>query len=414
MFIKNGVTLLRFPFKNAAWIIDQLIGHGFEAYVVGGAVRDYLIDRPIHDVDIATSARPNDVVCLFKRTVPVGINHGTVAVLHHGRTYEVTTFRSESGYEDFRHPNHVSFVSSLDQDLMRRDFTINALAMDRAGKIIDLFGGQEDIRRQQIRMVGRPDERITEDPLRMMRGIRFASELEFSLGHAEQNAFLRKASLLKKISIERIDQEMVRLLAGQGVQQAIHLLYKTKCIFMLPLLDHADALNETAAIQYRILQSDEERWAAFLSGCRIMKVSTFAKHWKWSNERSRNVAKIMHWTRFRMKTDWDVASVYFAGCSIAMAVNRLLVSVGLIKEAALPDAQQEVHQLWENCPIHSRRDLAATGHDFIAWSNEKPGPWMTSVISELEKQIVNGRIENEKEAIHVWFKRWQDNRKQPY
>jgi tRNA nucleotidyltransferase (CCA-adding enzyme) len=121
---------VNFPFKQAACILDQLISHGFEAYVVGGAVRDYLLDRPIHDIDVATSAHPADVVSLFKRTIPVGVQHGTVAVLSGGKPFEVTTFRSETGYDDFRHPNKVDFVLTLDQDLMRRDFTINALAMD--------------------------------------------------------------------------------------------------------------------------------------------------------------------------------------------------------------------------------------------------------------------------------------------
>jgi tRNA nucleotidyltransferase/poly(A) polymerase len=136
---------MHFPFAEAVPIMDRLTGHGYKAYVVGGAVRDYLLERPVHDVDIATSARPDQVIGLFKRTIPTGVQHGTVTVMVHGCPYEVTTFRSESGYSDFRHPNTVQFESTLEKDLMRRDFTINALAMDRTGAIIDLFGGREDM-----------------------------------------------------------------------------------------------------------------------------------------------------------------------------------------------------------------------------------------------------------------------------
>lgn len=396
---------LTFPFRDAAFILDRLQDHGFEAYVVGGAVRDYLLNRPIHDVDVATSAHPADVVSLFNRTIPIGIDHGTVAVLHNGRSYEVTTFRSESGYDDYRHPNQVDFVLSLEKDLMRRDFTINALAMDRNGEVIDLFEGKKDIELKRIRTVGRAEERITEDPLRMMRGIRFASELSFTLGQTERQAFREKADLLKKISIERINQEMARLLAGKGVIQALGLLFETDCIYVLPMLHHADEEKATR-VHYLALQTNEERWAAFLISQGIEDVPAFSKYWKWSNDERRHVFQLIKWTKHRMHKEWNEESIYFAGIRDARAVNRIMVALGEVDEEELDNQQCKAETLWQNCPIHSRAGLAATGNHFIDWSGAKPGPWLAKTIQDLERDVVNGRINNELEAIRSWF----DNR----
>jgi tRNA nucleotidyltransferase (CCA-adding enzyme) len=401
------VSSLDFPFKKAAFILDQLIGHGFEAYVVGGAVRDYLLGRPIHDIDVATSAHPADVVSLFKRTIPIGIEHGTVAVLSHGSTYEVTTFRSETGYDDFRHPNQVAFVTSLEQDLMRRDFTINALAMDCAGTIIDLFGGQSDIVKKRIRTVGKAEERISEDPLRMMRGMRFASELCFSLGQTERSAFHQKAELLKNISVERINQEMTRLLAGKGVADALTLLFETGCIYTLPMLEHAVSATKVNTPSYWILQSDEERWTAFLVSVGIDDVHAFAKAWKWSKSARQSVVTLSALLKQRSKNKWTKEAVYFAGMNDAKATDRLLAALGTFHENNLTSCVQQVEQLWNTCPIHSRSELAATGNQFMSWSDLLPGPWLAEVLQDLERDVVNGRIENKLEVIRSWFKKWQ-------
>ncbi len=156
-------------FKRALPILNTLKDAGYEAYFVGGSVRDTLLGLPIHDVDIATSAYPEEVKQIFNKTVDTGIEHGTVMVLDHGEGYEITTFRTESTYQDYRRPEKVEFVRSLQEDLKRRDLTINALAMDAAGEIIDLFDGLTDLKMKVIRAVGDPNERFNEDALRMMR-----------------------------------------------------------------------------------------------------------------------------------------------------------------------------------------------------------------------------------------------------
>ncbi|HRK99784.1 MAG TPA: CCA tRNA nucleotidyltransferase, partial [Trichococcus flocculiformis] len=175
-------------FQKAIPIIEAIERAGYEAYFVGGSVRDALLHLDISDVDIASSAMPEEIQRIFPITFDVGIQHGTVMVLHERETYEITTFRTESKYEKFRRPEKVEYVRSLQDDLKRRDFTINAIAIDRHGNIKDFFSGQEDLANKLIRAVGNPEERFREDALRMMRAARFVSQLDFEIEQATKEA----------------------------------------------------------------------------------------------------------------------------------------------------------------------------------------------------------------------------------
>ena len=166
-------------FQEALPIVEKLKAAGYEAYFVGGSVRDAILGRSIHDVDIATSAYPEETKKVFTRTIDIGIEHGTVLVLHGNQEYEITTFRTEDVYVDYRRPSHVSFVRSLEEDLKRRDFTVNAFALSDEAQIIDLFAGLKDLEGKVLRAVGVAQERFNEDALRIMRGFRFAASLDF-------------------------------------------------------------------------------------------------------------------------------------------------------------------------------------------------------------------------------------------
>ena len=193
-------------------ILETLQGAGFEAYAVGGCVRDALLGRQPHDWDITTSALPYEVKTLFPRTIDTGLQHGTVTVMC-GRTgYEVTTFRVDGVYEDGRHPKEVTFTPSLAEDLKRRDFTINAMAYDGNGGLIDLFGGQQDLEKGIIRAVGDPMQRFSEDALRIMRAIRFSAQLGYEIDGATLEAASELAPNLRKISAERIRDELEKTL----------------------------------------------------------------------------------------------------------------------------------------------------------------------------------------------------------
>ncbi len=193
-------------------IIHTLQNAGYEAWAVGGCVRDSILGRVPDDWDITTSARPEQVKAIFKKTVDTGIQHGTVTVLWNRAGYEVTTYRIDGEYEDSRHPKEVQFTASLREDLRRRDFTINAMAYNEEAGLVDIFGGMEDIRAKKIRCVGDPMERFSEDALRMMRAVRFSAQLGYEIEEETEEAICRLSRTLQKISAERIRTELVKLL----------------------------------------------------------------------------------------------------------------------------------------------------------------------------------------------------------
>ncbi len=211
--------------ENVNRIIHTLEEHGFEAYVVGGCVRDVMLGRMPQDWDITTSAQPKQVKALFPRTVDTGIRHGTVTVLCGGTGYEVTTYRIDGEYEDARHPKYVLFTPELPEDLKRRDFTVNAMAYNETRGLVDAFGGAEDLRKGIIRCVGNPKDRFAEDALRMLRAVRFAAQLDFSIEEQTRKAIRENAPLLAKVSAERIQAELVKLLVS-GRPQEIRTAYE--------------------------------------------------------------------------------------------------------------------------------------------------------------------------------------------
>ncbi|MDO4805246.1 MAG: HD domain-containing protein [Lachnospiraceae bacterium] len=204
---------LRLP-EKVKYIIERLEEHGFEAFAVGGCVRDSILARDPKDWDITTSARPEQVKGLFRRTVDTGLKHGTVTVLLGDDQYEVTTYRIDGAYEDGRHPLTVTYTANLADDLLRRDFTINAMAYnDRCG-LVDMHGGMADLQRKVIRCVGLADERFDEDALRIMRAVRFSAQLNFTIEEDTRRSVASHAQNLKKISAERIQMEIVKLLTS--------------------------------------------------------------------------------------------------------------------------------------------------------------------------------------------------------
>lgn len=204
--------------KNVENIIGSLEEHGFEGFAVGGCVRDSLLKKTPKDWDITTDALPVDMKKIFKKTFDTGIAHGTVTVLMDGVGYELTTYRIDGNYSDGRHPDSVSFSKSLSEDLCRRDFTINAMAYSHNKGIVDLFGGRKDLQNGIIRAVGDAKKRFDEDALRMLRAVRFASQLGFKIDDDTFAAIKEKAKLLSKVSKERIFVELNKSLCGDFAQ----------------------------------------------------------------------------------------------------------------------------------------------------------------------------------------------------
>ncbi len=200
--------------RKVLMIINNLQLHGYEAFAVGGCVRDSILARRPEDWDITTSAKPEEIKRLFRRTVDTGIEHGTVTVIIGKDSYEVTTYRVDGAYEDGRHPKEVRFTSRLEEDLQRRDFTINAMAYNDDVRLVDVFGGMKDLNHHLIRCVGDPRDRFSEDALRILRAVRFSAQLNFPIEPDTADAIKELAPTLEKISAERIQAELVKLLVS--------------------------------------------------------------------------------------------------------------------------------------------------------------------------------------------------------
>ncbi|MGM9665434.1 MAG: CCA tRNA nucleotidyltransferase, partial [Eubacteriales bacterium] len=208
---------------GAKFAISMLHGAGYEAYAVGGCMRDMIMQRPVSDFDITTSATPEEMKRVFsgERVVETGIKHGTLTLVYNGENVEITTYRCDGEYKDSRHPSSVSFTTSLLEDLKRRDFTVNALAYDGNETLVDAFSGKSDIEKGIIRAIGDPSERFHEDALRILRGIRFSSVLGFEIEEKTKAAMIENLDLLDNISRERIAVEINKFVCGKYVKKAI-------------------------------------------------------------------------------------------------------------------------------------------------------------------------------------------------
>ena len=396
------LTTIPNEFKEAAPVIREINAQGFEAYFVGGSVRDALLNKSIHDVDIATSAYPEEIKQIFKRTVDVGIEHGTVLVLMEDQQYEVTTFRTESTYQDFRRPDEVTFVRSLKEDLKRRDFTINALALDSTGEIIDLFDGIEDLTNQTIRAVGNPHERFHEDALRMMRGLRFASQLDFKIEEKTLAAIAEFHPLLEKISVERITIEVVKMLLGVNRQGGLAPFIETECYQYCPKLREQGAgLFRLMDLPARQIETEAEAWTLLIQSLNLpeAEIRSFLKAWKLSNQLIQNVSQLVRGLRFRLSNDWQPMMLYELGEESAVLVERLLYYYQQESQV------QVTKELVKALPIHQRHELAITGKDLLAVLEETPGKWLGELIAEIEQHVVEGSLENKQEVLLSFAKK---------
>lgn len=286
--------------KDVSYIIENLDKAGYEAYAVGGCVRDTLLGRVPGDWDITTSASPLQVKELFPKTIDTGLQHGTVTVMMHHVGYEVTTYRIDGEYQDGRHPKNVIFTNNLIEDLKRRDFTINAMAYNDKSKIVDEFDGIGDLEKKLIRCVGEPAERFGEDALRMLRAVRFAAQLGFSIEEHTEEAIYKLADTLKKISRERVQSELNKLLISD-YPECICKVYETGLSDYALLFTEQfkqKEIQEKIVAMLKILPPDSIlRWSAFLSFCEEREEfgKTILKDLKFDNHTIEYVSKLVYY-----------------------------------------------------------------------------------------------------------------------
>jgi len=390
-------------FENAKPILTKLIEKGFEAYFVGGCVRDKLLNKEIGDIDIATSALPEEVMSIFTKTVPTGLQHGTVLVIEQNESYEITTFRTESTYEDYRRPSEVIYVKSILEDLKRRDFTMNAIAMDVEENYIDPFNGEEAINQKLIQAVGNANERFHEDALRMMRGIRFVSQLDFSMHSDTFLAIQSNCSLIEKIATERISVEFEKMLIGKSPKKAIQLCIDTNLIEHLPNLQEGKQIfTKIHTLPIENLKTIEEFWALILLVGNFDQPESILRNWKMSNERIKQIMRLYLLLK-NEEVVWSQSNLYKTGLEYAIKYERLQIVLGNIANRR---TEQSLTDQFKHLPIHSKAELCFTGNDLLKWTNEKAGPWLKEVISEIEMLIVEQKLTNNQPAIKEWFQTW--------
>ncbi|MDM5331247.1 CCA tRNA nucleotidyltransferase [Neobacillus sp. CF12] len=390
------------PFLSAVPVLERIETAGFEAYFVGGSVRDFLLNKEINDVDIATSATPEEVKQIFSKTVDIGIEHGTVLVIYQNQSYEITTFRSEAEYEDYRRPKEVSFIRSLTEDLQRRDFTMNAIAMDKDGNIIDPFHGRKAINNQVIQTVGKAADRFQEDALRMMRAVRFVSQLSFKIEEETLNALIDLVHLLENIAVERKHAEFDKLLIGNNRKQALKLILQTNIFSYLPgLSNREERIKLMLEYKFETLHTCE-MWALLVFFLEIENraIEEFLRGWRIPLKEIREIQLILQYLRKRFKGSWSKYDLYAATKDIFVSSENLFLVINGIEDN---DTLQHYLEVYEGLPIKARSEMNITGNDLMDWFNKSGGPWVKELLFKVEQAIVAGNLENNKKIIKEWL-----------
>ena len=380
----------RDKFKGAIDILKIFNRNGYEAYFVGGCVRDYLLGEEFSDIDITTNALPEEVKKIFRKSIDTGIQHGTVTILVNGEGYEVTTFRTEDEYTNHRAPEKVEFVSNLREDLDRRDFTINAMALDSNGKLYDYHNGEKDLFSGVIRTVNNPDERFYEDALRMLRAFRFSSKLGFEIETDTLEAIKKNAELIKFVSIERIVNEFKKLLSGKGNLRSLELLLDSKLNTYIPFLEEIEIIQDFS--KYSFCQS-----LYILS--KINDISfDILKELKLSNKEVKLIKEFD-----KINTD------FVRKIPLELILYKYnFEDVVFIAEYFSYNNRNNI----ECCKltINSFDEVDITSQEIISTIGEKPGPWIKSVVSELEHEILLNRLDNNRKDILDFLSKIRDNK----
>lgn len=389
-------------FEQAKPLLEQLEHHGYQAYYVGGCVRDYLMERPIHDIDITTSATPDEVEVLFDKTIPVGKEHGTINVVYQGENYEITTFRAEAEYTDHRRPSEVYFVRELYEDVKRRDFTMNALAMDTDYQLHDYFNGRTDIHHKLIRTVGEAQERFDEDALRILRGLRFQAQLGFDIEQATYTAMKANCSSLEYLSVERVVVELRKLLSGDEASRGYRNMVGMKAFNYLPYFNHYD-MDKMQVVEP----------LAFTTFLAILNVQQPLEiplaHLKISNDEKKEVAKLTAMiqalpsltTKKQLRTYiYDYGAKEAKMCFL---LQESLIANDIAAASPLIFNMQTIEEIAQQLPIRQRNELDVTGKDLMSHTELKGGKWVKHALRELELAVVNEQVINQQKVLLEWM-----------
>ena len=380
---------------DAYKVISILENAGFEAYVVGGAVRDFVRGVKANDVDITTNALPLQVKELFEHTIDVGIDHGTVLVVL-SEPIEVTTFRSETTYSDHRRPDEVTFVHTLEEDLKRRDFTINSMALTKEDKLIDLFGGKSDLLHKVVKAVGNPKERFSEDALRMLRAIRFSAQLDFTLDSATEAAIKVLHPLIIHISIERVKVELEKIWMSDYPSKGMDLFTSTG------LSKHFVGNWEASACwsDFESFGIKANGWAFLILMNKDSSYREILSAYKCSNIEKKHVKEVLVAVDCLKKGRWDSVELFQFSEEVLIAASSYGRVLYKIKHSYTPE---KIIEEKRKLAISSKRDVVISGNDLMEWKQEKRGPWIKEALDKITIMILNKEIKNDRAQIKEWF-----------
>ena len=439
------MVIIKLP-KHVKYIIETLEQNGYEAYAVGGCVRDSILGREPNDWDITTSADPYEVKKLFSHTIDTGLQHGTVTIMLEHVGYEVTTYRIDGDYEDSRHPKEVTFTKSLEEDLKRRDFTVNAMAYNDRDGLIDLFHGMDDIQKKVIRCVGNAEERFTEDALRIMRAVRFSAQFGYEIELETKKAIVKLAPNLKNISAERIREELIKLLVSDHPDY-IRIAYETG--ITAQILPELDVCMETKQNTPHHMYTVGEHIIHSLTnvpGDKVLRLAMLMHdigkpycittdeagrdHFKGHAEKSAEMAAvIMHRLKFDNDTlnrvkrlakyhDWAISlSPPIKKATVRSMISRIgedlfpdLFTIGdadLLAQSDYFKAEKEEKQqllkemyreIIEQGDCLSIKNLAVSGNDLIE-HGMKPGKELGQVLQKMLEDVLKHPSSNNKEYL---------------
>ena len=347
-------------------LINKIVDAGFDAYIVGGFVRDYLLGIESNDVDVNTNATPKDLLSIFKDSISPQEDYGSVTVIYNNIRFEITTFRKETGYLDHRRPEKIEYINDLYEDIVRRDFTINSLCMDKDGNIIDLLNVRDDIDKKIVKAIGNPIDRFREDSLRILRAVRFSVTLEFELDKELIKAIKECSYLLKDLSYYRKKDELDKIFTCKNSLNGIKLLIDLGLDKVLELdnLDKVKCTNSLIGV-----------WAV---------LNVWDRYPFTNNEKAlmKDINTVME------RNNLDPMTLYKYG----LYVNSV---AGEMKDLNI----KKIAESYDNLIIKTRKDIDITSDDIISITNKKPGPYINEIYNELEEEILYRRLNNERVDI---------------
>lgn len=355
-------------YNTALKVLNILAENGFDSYIVGGYPRDLYLGKTSLDIDICSNATPMDLKRLFPNFKVLNETYGAVIVNVDNYSFEITTFREEISYRNHRIPNEFNYVNTLEEDLVRRDFTVNTICIDKDGEIIDLLDGRADIDNKIIKCVGDPDKKFTEDALRMLRAIRFATTLNFSLSEDVIESIKRNKELLKELSFNKKKQELDKIFTSNNVAYGLKLIND---------LSIADALDiDTSNVV--ITSSSIGIWAQLKA----------LDHYKFSNIEKSDIIKIN-----KSLEDFSILVLYKYGLYIGGLAYEIK---GYSKE--------DITNLYENLSIYRRSDIVLKADEICSALDRKPGSFLTEIYEDIEKKIIYKELKNDKAELIEYIK----------